>query len=374
MSAPILTTHVGSLPRNESLTKLIFAQEKEELEDARQLEEEVRRSVFAVVRRQKEAGIDIPSDGEMSKISYATYIKHRLSGFEGDSPRRPPADLAAYPSYMEKIAQSGGTPTYRRPQCVGPIKVKTMDPLKQDIRNMRDALAENGYERGFMNSASPGVISLFQPSVYHSKYEDYLQDLADAMKEEYRLIVDSGLLLQIDSPDLALGRHMLFTDKSDEEFLRQAELHIDALNRALEGLPPQAVRLHICWGNYEGPHHCDIALEKIMPVVVRKALPSHLLFEAANPRHEHEWRVWQNLPLRDDHILVPGVIDSTSNFIEHPRLVADRIDRFIKLVGRERIQAGTDCGFSSFAGFGAVDGEIAYAKLTALAQGAALIG
>lgn len=373
MAEPILTTHVGSLPRNAKLTELIFAEERGELEDLQLLAAEVRSSVKEAVRRQKEVGISIPSDGEMGKISYATYVRHRLDGFDGDSPRLPPADLAAYPSYMEKIAKAGGTPTYRRPQCVGPIKVKSFEPLNTSIRNMLAALEEQGYERGFMNSASPGVISLFQPSVYHKSYEDYLFDLADAMKEEYKRIVASGLLLQVDAPDLALGRHMLYKDKSDEEFIKSAEIHLAALNHALEGLPAEKLRLHICWGNYEGPHHCDISLEKIMPLVVKKALPSQLLFEAANPRHEHEWRLWQDLPLRDDHILIPGVIDSTTNFIEHPQLVADRIERYINLVGSDRLQAGTDCGFSSFAGFGAVDGEIAYAKLASLAAGAKLV-
>lgn len=364
---------MGSLPRNPNLVELLFAQEKGELEDAQLLATEVQKSVTEAVRRQKEVGISIPSDGEMGKISYATYIGHRLDGFDGDSPRLPPADLAAYPSYMEKIAKAGGTPAYRRPQCIGPIKVKDLQPLDTDIRNMLAALEEQGYEKGFMNSASPGVISLFQPSVYHKSYEDYLFDLAGAMKEEYKRIVASGLLLQIDAPDLALGRHMLYKDKSDDEFVKLAEMHLDALNFALDGLPAAKIRLHICWGNYEGPHHCDISLAKIMPLVVRKALPSQLLFEAANPRHEHEWRVWQDLPLRDDHILIPGVIDSTTNFVEHPQLVADRITRYINLVGSDRIQAGTDCGFSSFAGFGAVDGEIAYAKLSSLVAGAKLV-
>lgn len=373
MALSVTTTHVGSLPRSPKLTELILAEERGELENSQLLATAVRKAVHSVVRRQKEAGISIPSDGEMSKISYATYIRHRLSGFEGDSPRRPPADLAAYPSYMEKIAKIGGTPSYRRPQCVGPIKVKNLEPLETDIRNMLEALKEQGYERGFMNSASPGVISLFQPSVYHNSYESYLFELAEAMKEEYKAIVASGLLLQIDAPDLALGRHMLYKDKSDDEFVKLAEMHLDALNYALEGLPPSSLRLHICWGNYEGPHHCDIAAARIMPLVVSKALPAQLLFEAANPRHEHEWRIWQDLPLREEQILIPGVIDSTTNFIEHPRLVADRIERYIGLVGAGRVQAGTDCGFSSFAGFGAVDAEIAYAKLAALVEGAALV-
>lgn len=373
MSGSILTTHVGSLPRNQKLTELIFAKERGELADQGALEREIRTSVLDVVKQQKEVGIDIPSDGEMSKISYATYIKDRLSGFEGDSPRRPPADLAAYPAYLEKVAKAGGTPTYKRPQCVGPIEVKDLSLLEKDIANFKQALQRHNYETGFMNSASPGVISLFQPSVYHKSYESYLWDLAKAMREEYKTIVESGLLLQIDSPDLALGRHMAFRDEAEDAFLRHAELHLEVLNYALADLPAESLRLHICWGNYEGPHHCDIEMEKIMPLVVAKARPAYLLFEGANPRHEHEWRVWRDMDLRPDHILVPGVIDSTTNFIEHPQLVAERIDRFIDIVGRARVQAGTDCGFSSFAGFGAVDMDIAYAKLGTLVEGARLV-
>ena len=368
----IRTTHVGSLPRNARLTELIFAKDKGELKDTAELDAVVRQAVHDVMGQQKEAGIDLPSDGEMSKISYATYVSERLSGFAGDSPRQPPADLEDYPGYLKKIAAGGGTPTYKRPKCVGPIKVKNLEPLKTDIANMQTAMREVGFDKGFMNAASPGVISMFQPSDYHKKYADYLQDLAEAMREEYATIVNSGLMLQVDSPDLALGRHMMYKDKSDEEFLRQAELHLEALNYALADLPPASLRLHICWGNYEGPHHRDLAMAKIMPLVVKKARPSILLFETANPRHAHEWRIWQDMPLREDHILVPGVIDSTTNFVEHPQLVAERLERFVKMVGAERVMAGTDCGFATFAGFGAVYDEIVYAKLRALAEGAAL--
>ena len=368
----IRTTHVGSLPRNARLTELIFAKDKGELKDTAELDAVVRQAVHDVLALQKDAGIDLPSDGEMSKISYATYVSERLSGFAGDSPRQPPADLEDYPGYMKKIAAAGGTPTYKRPKCVGPIKVKDLTPLKTDIANMQAAMQKVGYTQGFMNAASPGVISMFQPSDYHAQYADYLQDLAEAMRAEYATIVDSGLLLQIDAPDLALGRHMMYKDKSDEEFLNQAELHLEALNYALADLPPASLRLHICWGNYEGPHHRDLAMDRIMPLVVKKARPSTLLFETANPRHAHEWRIWQDMPLREDHILVPGVIDSTTNFVEHPQLVAERLGRFVKMVGAERVMAGTDCGFATFAGFGAVYDEIVYAKLRSLAEGAAL--
>ncbi len=370
----IKTTHVGSLPRNARLTELIFAKDRRQLKDPAELKQVVRAAVDDVMRRQLEAGTDIPSDGEMSKISYATYIGERLTGFEGDSPRQPPADLEDYPGYLKKIASAGGTPSYKRPQCVGPIAVKTLEPLRTDIRNMLDAMKKHGYTTGFMNSASPGVIALFQPSVYHKKAEDYLQDLAEAMREEYKTIIDSGLMLQIDSPDLALGRHMQFKDKSDEEFLKQAEIHLNALNYALADVPPEQVRLHICWGNYEGPHHRDLEMHKVMPLVVQKAHARTLLFETANPRHAHEWKIWQDMPLRDDHILAPGVIDSTTNFIEHPALVAERLERFVRIFGTERVLASTDCGFATFAGFGKVDDEIVYAKLRSLSEGAALAG
>ena len=369
----MLTTHVGSLPRGERLTELIFAKDRGELADESELAKLVRASVFEVVGRQKEVGISIPSDGEMSKISYATYIGERLNGFAGDSPRQPPADLEDYPNYLKKIAASGGTPTYKKPKCVGPIKVKNIEPLQTDIQNMLDAMKEHDYQQGFMNSASPGVISMFQPSEYHKQYKDYLYELADAMSTEYKAIVDSGLTLQIDAPDLALGRHIMYKDKSDDEFITQAELHIEALNHALTGIDPQSVRLHICWGNYEGPHHCDLDMAKIMPLIVAKAKPSILLFENSNPRHAHEWRIWQDMPLRDDHILVPGAIDSTTNFIEHPQIVADRLTKFVDIVGKDRVIAGTDCGFSTFAGFGVVDADITYAKLRSLVVGASIV-
>lgn len=375
LAVGVQTTHVGSLPRNELLTKLIFAKDAGEPVDEQEFDKVVRDAVFATVKRQKDLGIDIPSDGEMSKISYATYIGERLSGFDGDSPRQPPADLSDYPSFLKKLASAGGTPTYKRPKCVGPIKVKDMAPLEKDITNMLDAMREYGYTKGFMNSASPGVISMFQPSDYHNSAQDYLQELAEAMKVEYKTIVDSGLQLQIDAPDLALGRHIMYKEHSDDEFIAQANLHIEALNYALEGLPAESLRLHLCWGNYEGPHHCDLPLEKIMPVILQKARPSMLLFESANPRHAHEIDEWGQgqgkgkMPVRDDHILIPGVIDSTTNFIEHPKLVAKRTAEWVNLVGKERVILGTDCGFATFAGFGAVDGEIAYAKLGALVAG-----
>ena len=370
-SEAILTTHVGSLPRPEDVTDLVFAREREEPVDDSEFERVVERAVGDTLARQRATGIDLPSDGEMSKISYATYIKDRLTGFEGDSPRRAPEDLKRFPGFLERQAKGGGTPSYRRPQCTGPIAVKDLEPLHADIRWMQAAMAAEGYEEGFMNSATPGVIALFQPSLHHASHRDYLEEVAEAMRHEYEAIVESGLILQLDSPDLGLGRHMMFPDLDDEAFVRQAEIHVEVLNHALRNVPGDRVRMHVCWGNYEGPHVCDIALAKVLPVVL-KAKPRGLLFEASNPRHAHEWRVWRENVVPDDYVLIPGVIDSTTNFVEHPQLVADRIERYADLVGRERVIAGTDCGFATFAGFGAVDAEIAWAKLGSLVEGAAL--
>ena len=365
----ILTTHVGSLPRSQAVTDTVFAEERGETPaDAADV---IRGAVMDVVARQVSTGVDIVSDGEMSKISYATYIKDRISGFDGDSERQPPSDLEAFPGFLERQARSGGTPTYRRPCCVGDIRVKDMGPVEQDIDNMQTAMQATPPVEGFMNAASPGVIALFQPNRHYATHEAYLHALADAMAAEYRAIVDAGLVLQLDSPDLGLGRHMLFKGKPDAEYQAQAELHVDALNHALDGIPKDRVRLHVCWGNYEGPHHHDAPMELVLPIAL-KANIGALLFESSNPRHAHEWEVFANTVLPDDLILIPGVLDSTTNFVEHPKLVAERICRFADIVGRERVIAGTDCGFSTFAGFGAVDDDIVYAKLGSMAEGAAL--
>lgn len=365
----VQTTHVGSLPRPADVTELLFARENGEAVADSDFAAVVDAAVRDVVARQRGIGIDVPSDGEFSKISYATYIKDRLSGFEGDSPRRPPADLADYPSYMARLAESGGTPTYSRPCCVGPIAVKDLQPLEDDVTRFRGALGDAGYAHGFMNAASPGVIAQFQPSSYHPNHEAYVADLADAMRAEYEAIAAAGLILQIDSPDLALGRHVLFPDRPDEDFLKIAGLHIELLNAALADVPRERIRLHICWGNYEGPHTHDLPMEKILPLLLTVKAQA-LLFETSNPRHAHEWRAWKEARLPDDLVLIPGVIDSTTNYVEHPRLVADRIRVFTDIVGRERVIAGTDCGFATFAGFGAVDAEIAFAKLGTLVAGA----
>jgi 5-methyltetrahydropteroyltriglutamate--homocysteine methyltransferase len=367
----ILTTHVGSLPRSAIVAEMLFGREKGLPFDAAAYDQVMAEATAVIIARQREAGVDIPSDGETSKISYATYIKDRLTGFEGDSPRRPPQDLDDYPAFKERLAKAGGTPSYRRPKCVGPITVKTLDPLRTDIAAMKAGLAKAGYAEGFMNSASPGVIALFQPSEFHADLDSYLGDLSDAMAAEYEAIVAAGLILQIDAPDLGLGRHMMYRELDEAGFLRRAAVHVAAINNALRNVPKERVRLHICWGNYEGPHTRDIALGTVLPEILKLKVGG-LLFEAANPRHAHEWTVWREAKAPDDLVLIPGCLDSTTNFVEHPELVAQRLANFIRAVGKERVIAGTDCGFSTFAGFGVVEPEIAWAKLRSLKQGAEL--
>lgn len=369
----IATTHVGSLPRGRELTELLFARERDEAVDPARFETVAAAAVEEAVRRQVEAGITIVSDGEMSKISYATYIKDRISGFDGDSPRRAPADLEAFPSFLERQAKGGGTPSYRRPRCVGEVRPVTLAPLEADLRHFAAARAAHGSPQGFMNAASPGVIALFQPNDFYPDDDTYLEALAEAMRPEYEVIVGAGLFLQLDSPDLGLGRHMMFKGEDDATYLSRIERHVEVLNHALRNVPADRVRMHVCWGNYEGPHHCDVEMAVILPTLM-KAKPQGLLFETANPRHQHDFEAFaeQLDRIPANKVLIPGVIDSTTNFIEHPRVVANRIGQFVELVGPERVIAGTDCGFSTFAGFGAVDPEIVWAKLAALAEGAAI--
>ena len=371
----ILTTHVGSLPRTQAVVDFIFARERNEPYDPAAFDACMTAAVSETVRRQVAAGVDIVSDGETSKISYATYVKDRYTGFEGDSPRNAPADLKLFPSFLERLKDDGGTPTYARPMCVGEVRSKGQGELEKDIANLKAAMAEHGASRGFMNAASPGVISLFLQNSFYKTREAYLAALADAMKAEYETIVAAGLDLQLDCPDLALSRHMLFNDLSDEEFVKVAQSHVEALNHALSDVPAEKVRVHICWGNYEGPHICDIPMSKMFDTLM-STKSRYVLFETSNPRHGHEWTVFRDrkADIPEDKILVPGVVDTTTNFVEHPDLVAQRIERFADIVGPERVIAGSDCGFGTFAGFGAVDPEIAYAKLETLAKGAAQLG
>ncbi|WP_170361367.1 cobalamin-independent methionine synthase II family protein [Ruegeria arenilitoris] len=369
----ILTTHVGSLPRSQEVVDFIFTRERHEPYGADAFDSCMTKAVSETVRRQVEAGVDIVSDGETSKISYATYVKDRYTGFSGDSPRNAPADLKMFPSFLQRLANEGGTPQYARPQCTGDVRSKGQDELNKDIRNLKQAMAEHGVDRGFMNAASPGVISLFLQNAHYPSREAYLAALADAMKQEYETIVAAGLDLQLDCPDLALSRHMLFADLSDAEFIAIAEMHVEALNHALQNVPQDRVRVHICWGNYEGPHCCDIAMDQVFTTLMATK-SRYVLFETSNPRHAHEWTVFRDRKseIPDDKILVPGVVDTTTNFIEHPELVRQRIERFTNIVGPDRVIAGSDCGFGTFAGFGAVDPDIAYAKLASLAEGARL--
>jgi 5-methyltetrahydropteroyltriglutamate--homocysteine methyltransferase len=369
----IRTTHVGSLPRSQKVVDFIFARERGETYDQAAFDAAMTEAVDETVLRQKQAGTDIVSDGETSKISYATYVKDRYTGFSGDSPRNAPADLKLFPTFLERLAKEGGTPQYARPMCTGEVTSKGQDELRKDITNLKAAMARHGVTRGFMNAASPGVISLFLQNRHYPSREAYLGALADAMKQEYETIVAAGLDLQLDCPDLALSRHMLFSELSDEEFVKVAGAHVEALNHALANVPAENVRVHICWGNYEGPHVCDISMARVFPVLMA-AKARYLLFETSNPRHGHEWTVFRDRrsEIPDDRILVPGVVDTTTNFVEHPELVAQRIERFTGIVGAERVIAGSDCGFGTFAGYGAVDPEIAYAKLRAQREGADL--
>ncbi|MFT6944356.1 MAG: 5-methyltetrahydropteroyltriglutamate--homocysteine methyltransferase [Yoonia sp.] len=370
----VLTTHVGSLPRSQEVVDFIFAREHGDPYDTDAFDAAMTSAVSETVAKQVAAGIDIVSDGETSKISYATYVKDRYTGFDGDSPRNAPADLKLFPSFLKRLSDDGGTPKYARPMCVGEVKSKGQGELEKDIANLKGAMAQHGAKRGFMNAASPGVISLFLQNDYYKSREAYLAALADAMKVEYETIVASGLDLQLDCPDLALSRHMLFNDLSDEEFLKIAASHVEALNHALSDVPAEKVRVHICWGNYEGPHVCDIPMSKMFDTLM-STKSRYVLFETSNPRHGHEWAVFRDraADIPEDKVLVPGVVDTTTNFVEHPDLVAERIGRFVNIVGHNRVIAGSDCGFGTFAGFGAVDPEIAFAKLGALAAGAAQV-
>jgi 5-methyltetrahydropteroyltriglutamate--homocysteine methyltransferase len=368
----ILTTHVGSLPRPQSVVDQVFAEDRGEAVDYGEYERVVAEAVRERVADQVAAGVDLVSDGEMSKIGYATYIRHRLSGFElGDVPRATPADLDAYPRFRDRLAQSGATAKYLRPICRGPIAYVNREPLERDLARFAAALDGQAVAGGFMNAPSPGIVALFQPNEHYATTDEYLEAIAAAMRTEYEAIVAAGLFLQIDAPDLAMGRHIMYKDRPDAEFVERAAVHVEALNHALVDVPADRVRLHVCWGNYEGPHHLDIEVGKIMHVILR-AKPSTILFEAANPRHAHEWAAWRDADIPDDKILAPGVLDTTANYIEHPELVAERVCRYAEIVGPDRVIAGTDCGFGTWAGFGPIDPDICWAKLRSLSEGAAL--
>ena len=368
----ILTTHVGSLPRPQHLREMLMAREAGDTVDAMTFDQAVRKAVDDSVRRQVAAGIDVVSDGEMSKIGYATYVKDRFSGFAGEGRRRGAQDLLEYPEYARYLVQIGGTvPSASGPICQGPIRLTDRQPLETDIANFTAAVAAHPPAEAFLNAASPGVVSVFLENQYYRNHEAYLEALAEVLKAEYRAIVEAGFLLQIDCPDLAMGRHLAHADKSIQSFRRLAAQHVEVLNAATAELPADSLRLHLCWGNYAGPHHHDVPLAEIIDIVLQARVTA-ISLEGANPRHEHEWEVFQTTLLPDDKVLLPGVIDSTSNFFEHPRLVAQRIKRYADLVGRERVIASADCGFATFAGYPNVFPDIAWAKLGALVEGAAI--
>ncbi len=364
----IKTTHVGSLPRSNELSDLLFKKDKKEKIDLENFDAVVKKDVQKIVKKQVDLGIDFISDGEMSKISYATYVKDRIDGFSGESERKAPKDLDDFPTFKERIARSGGTPSYTRPCCTNELKIKDTLSLTKDIKNFKEALVENNHDFAFMNAASPGVISAFLPNKFYKDDDEYLDSLSKIMKQEYEEIVSNDIYLQLDCPDLALARHMTFKDLSDEDFLKRAEKQIEFLNQSLKNIPQSKIRMHICWGNYEGPHLHDISLEKILPLILKANVGTYLL-ESSNPRHSHEWRAFENIKLPQDKIIAPGVIDSTTNFVEHPEVVKNRLIQFSKVVDKEQLMAGTDCGFSTFAGFGNVDENIAYKKLESLVIG-----
>jgi 5-methyltetrahydropteroyltriglutamate--homocysteine methyltransferase len=368
----VLTTHVGSLPRPQEVVDVIWAEDQGKPVDADEYDRVIGEAVRDRVAHQVESGIDLVSDGEMGKIGYATYIRHRLSGFEiGDVPRATPADLDAYPRFRNRLASGPAGYTYQRPICRGAITYEHREPLERDLRHLQAALKGQPVAGAFMNAPSPGIVALFAPNEHYDDLDAYLTAIGEAMKTEYEAIVAAGLQLQIDAPDLAMGRHIMYRDNSDDEFVASVVRHVEAINIALRDIPAENVRLHLCWGNYEGPHHFDIELKRIIDAVLA-VKPQTILFEAANPRHQHEWAVWRDATIPDDKVLCPGMIDSTSNYIEHPELVAQRIRTFTGLVGPDRVIAGTDCGFGTWAGFGAVDPDICWAKLRSLSDGARL--
>ncbi len=364
----ILTTHVGSLPRPADLIRTMFAKQEGVPVDPVALEARTRSAVAEVVERQRAAGVDVISDGEMGKPSYVTYIADRLDGFGGTSQPLTYADLVDFPELQKKVFGDPGRSRRRTPACDAPIKVRDPGAARSDVEHL--TAAADGAE-AFMNAASPGVIALFFRDDYYGSRDEYLYAIADAMRFEYEAITGAGLLLQIDCPDLGMGRHIQFADRSLEEFRREARLNLEALNHATRNIDPDAMRMHVCWGNYEGPHHCDVPFADIVDLVFT-ARPNAIAFEAANPRHAHEWRIFEDVKLPDGKLLIPGVIESKSNFIEHPELIAQRIRRYADLVGRENVLAGSDCGYGTWVGQAAVDPDVVWAKLAALRDGAAL--
>jgi len=365
---PISTTHVGSLPRGNELVPLLLARDHGQPYDADAFDRLVQAAVNEAVAKQEAAGVSIASDGELGKVGYSTYVTERLSGFGGNVARKPALDLAPLPELRKKLAAIMGEQEFVRASCIGPVKLINLEPCHEDIRRFLKAMSGRK-PRGFMNSASPGLITAFQPNAFYATHENYLADLVTAMRPEYEAITASGYQLQLDCPDLAMSRHTAYQDLTEAQFLKTAEANVEALNAATAGIAPEKMRMHVCWGNYEGPHDHDIALERVISIIL-KARPATILFEAANPRHEHEWKVWAETKIPDHKVLAPGLIDTCSNYVEHPELIAQRIERFAAIVGVERVIASTDCGFGTFAGYGKIDPAVTWKKLRALREGA----
>ena len=366
-----LTTHTGSLPRPDDLIRMMYAREEGVPVEPTALAARIRAAVAEVVRKQADAGVSVVSDGELSKPSYATYVKDRLTGFGGASHPLQYRDLVDFPEMAKRVFGDPGRSRRKTPACTGPIAVRDEAAAHADVDNLKAALGGLPVEEAFMSAASPGVISLFFRDDHYGQHEAYLFAIAEAMRHEYETVARAGFVLQVDCPDLAMGRHIQFASLGLDEFLKMARLHIEALNHALANVPPERSRLHLCWGNYEGPHHYDVPLADLLDVIFT-ARPHGLSFEAANPRHAHEWKVFERVKPPKDKVLIPGVLDSTTNFIEHPELVAERIGRYARLVGRENVIAGTDCGFGTWVGQAAVDPAVVWAKLASMAEGARL--
>jgi 5-methyltetrahydropteroyltriglutamate--homocysteine methyltransferase len=364
-----LTTHTGSLPRPDDLIRMMYAKEEGAPVEREALAARVRAAVAEVVKKQADAGIDLVNDGEMSKPSYATYVKDRLAGFGGTGNTFVYQDLAQFPNLAKRVFGDPGRSRRKTPACNAPVRVRDPDAATTDIDNLKAALAEVSRTEAFISAASPGVVSLFFRNDYYPSHEAYLFAIADAMRHEYEAIANAGIVLQIDCPDLAMGRHIQYADLGLEDFRKRAGMHVQALNHALANIAPERLRMHLCWGNYEGPHHCDVALADIIDIVFA-ARPAAISFEAANPRHGHEWTLFERIKLPAGKVLIPGVIESKSNFIEHPELIAQRLGRYARLVGRENVIAGSDCGYGTWAGQAAVDPDVVWAKLAAMAEGA----
>jgi 5-methyltetrahydropteroyltriglutamate--homocysteine methyltransferase len=367
----ILTTHTGSLPRPADLIRTMFAREEGVPVDGAALGTRIRSAVAEVVRKQVDAGIAVVNDGEVSKPSYATYVKDRLTGFGGASQALQYQDLVDFPEMAKRVFGDPGRSRRKTPACTGPIAVRDPGAAQADVDNLKAAVADVAADDVFVSAASPGVISLFFRDDHYGSHEAYLFAIADAMRHEYETVARAGFILQLDCPDLAMGRHIQFAALGLDEFRKMARLHLAALDHAVTGIPPEQLRMHLCWGNYEGPHHYDVPLADLLDLVFA-ARPQAVSFEAANPRHAHEWKVFERVKVPPGKIIIPGVLDSTTNFIEHPELVAERIARYARLVGRENVIAGTDCGFGTWVGQAAVDPDIAWAKLGSLAEGARL--